>query len=448
MLDTLRDFLRRILHLEESTDVEKTIRSIREGIPMRGYNIWILVCSAMLASIGLDTNSEAVIIGAMLISPLMSPILGIGLSVGMYDRPTLLDALKHFGTAVAVSLVVSTLYFIITPLGAPTEQILARTQPTTLDIFVAIFGGIAGIVAGSRKDLTNAIPGVAIATALMPPLCVAGFGLSSLSLRVFGGAFYLFLINAIFIALSTFLVVRYLRFPLLEYVDQRTRRRAVRWIGLVVFLAMIPSGIFLYQVVRKVRFQQGVGRYLAEVLNTPERRALEYEYFPSSDSQAVLKVYMSGTYLGADSQMIFQERLSRYGLDNTRLELVQNLPQPDELTLRDKTRLDVLRELQPQIDRQAALLDSLRRGTPSGSAALPEGLAEEMRALFPGLAEAYLAPLAFREAETGPRDTLQLVVVRWKSPASRQRRSDEARMEAWLRQRLGSPQLELLSAAP
>ena len=190
--------LNRVANISDGTDVFGTIEHIKKDINIRGSNIWILVCSTMLASIGLDLNSAAVIIGAMLISPLMSPILGIGLAVGINDRDTLIESLKNFGLAIAVSLLTSVFYFLITPLGEPTSEIIARTQPTLLDVFVAIFGGIAGIVAGSRKEKTSAIPGVAIATALMPPICVAGFGIATGHWNYFAGAFYLFFINAVF----------------------------------------------------------------------------------------------------------------------------------------------------------------------------------------------------------------------------------------------------------
>ncbi|MEM7036186.1 MAG: DUF389 domain-containing protein, partial [Bacteroidota bacterium] len=216
IIENLRDLFVMVINIKHTTDVEGTITTINGGIEVKGYNIWILVASAVLACIGLDTNSVAVIIGAMLISPLMSPILGIGLSVGINDQKTLQNALYNFGVAVGVSLLAAFVYFLVTPLGRETAEMAARTKPTVLDIMVGFFGGVAGIVAGSRKEKTNAIPGVAIATALMPPLCVAGYGLAKMNMNYFAGAFYLFFLNSVFIALSTFLIVRYLNFPLKE----------------------------------------------------------------------------------------------------------------------------------------------------------------------------------------------------------------------------------------
>lgn len=201
------------LNIKAGSSGIRTIVEIREGIDLKGYNLWILLASALLACIGLDTNSAAVIIGAMLISPLMNPILGVGLGFGIDDPKMLFRSLKNLGIAVVMSLTTSVIYFkFLTPLGDLTPEINARTTPTVLDVLVAFFGGIAGIVTNSRAKASNAIPGVAIATALMPPLCSAGFGLANFRWEIFGGAFYLFFINAVFISLSTFLIVKYLGF--------------------------------------------------------------------------------------------------------------------------------------------------------------------------------------------------------------------------------------------
>lgn len=244
----LKKSLGHILNIQHETDEPGTIREINDKIPIRGNNTWMLICSAMLASIGLDTSSGAVIIGAMLISPLMSPILGVGLSVGINDREMLIASIKNLALAAAAGLLVSTLYFSITPLGEPTNELLARTQPTLLDVMVAIFGGIAGIISISRSDRSNAIPGVAIATALMPPLCTAGFGLAVGRIDYFFGGFYLFFINAVFISLSTYMIVKYLHFHTKSYVDQAKQKRVAQIMGIMLFIVVLPSVYFLYNV--------------------------------------------------------------------------------------------------------------------------------------------------------------------------------------------------------
>ncbi|OQY04916.1 MAG: TIGR00341 family protein, partial [Bacteroidetes bacterium 4572_117] len=198
-----RKFLIEILSIKEGTDIQGTIESIKKDMVFRGITVWILIASIFIASIGLNVNSIPVVIGAMLISPLMGPILGIGLSVGTNDWDLLLRALKNFGIAIVISLITSIIYFLLTPLKEASPELIARTKPTILDVMIAIFGGMAGIVAGSRREKTNVIPGVAIATALMPPLCTAGYGIATGQFTVFFGAFYLFFINSVFIALST-----------------------------------------------------------------------------------------------------------------------------------------------------------------------------------------------------------------------------------------------------
>ena len=192
LFKNLRHLFFETLDIKDGTDVEGNIEGIKLDIDFKGTNVWILVFSIFIASIGLNTNSTAVVIGAMLISPLMGPILGVGLAIGINDWKTLLRSIKSLGIAVSVAIVTSCIYFLITPLGEASTELLARTKPTTLDIFVALFGGFAGAIAGasSRREKTNVVPGVAIATALMPPLCTAGYGLATFQIEYFLGAFY------------------------------------------------------------------------------------------------------------------------------------------------------------------------------------------------------------------------------------------------------------------
>jgi len=188
-------------------------RSIRDGVVFKGTNLWVLMMAILIASIGLNVNSTAVIIGAMLISPLMGPIMGIGYGAGIYDFDLIKRGLKNLGIAAFISLLTSTLYFLASPLSEAQSELLARTTPTIWDVLIALFGGLAGIIATTRKEKTIVIPGVAIATALMPPLCTAGYGIATGSAHYFFGAFYLFFINCVFIAFSTLLVVASMRLP-------------------------------------------------------------------------------------------------------------------------------------------------------------------------------------------------------------------------------------------
>lgn len=265
-----------IFDLRDGLDRKGTVERIKSNIVMQGANVWLLICSIFVASLGLDLNSSAVIIGAMLISPLMSPILGIGLAVGIYDRKLLTKSLINYGIALFIALATSILYFYVTPFGRPTPEIMARTQPHLLDVAVAFFGGIAGIVASSRKDLVNAVPGVAIATALMPPVCVAGFGIANMLkatitgvsdvnisyAEIFTGAIYLFFLNTVFVALATYLIVRLLRYPYKEYLNATEKRRNQLLVFLFVAVVTVPSIIKMLDIIGDIRTKNKIESYI------------------------------------------------------------------------------------------------------------------------------------------------------------------------------------------
>ncbi len=237
LFQELKDFLAELVDIRDGMDERGSIINIINNKEIKGANALLLMCSIMVASLGLDLNSPAVIIGAMLISPLMSPILGVGLGFGINDKETLFISLQHFFLALIIALITSYLYFIITPFGALTDEIKGRTAPNLLDGLVAIFGGIAGIISITRKDKSNAIPGVAIATALMPPLCVAGYGLAKGEPDFFLNAFYLFFLNSFFIAASTYIVIRLMGFKYKKYPNPKERSRNT--IVMILFSAII-----------------------------------------------------------------------------------------------------------------------------------------------------------------------------------------------------------------
>ncbi|MDG1475951.1 MAG: DUF389 domain-containing protein, partial [Vicingaceae bacterium] len=228
---SLITYFTNLVNIRNEVDYEGSVEAIRKDIDFKGVNVWILGASIVIASIGLNVNSTAVVIGAMLVSPLMGPIVGVGLSVGINDFKMLIQSLKSLGTAVLISVLISALYFSLTPFGEVQSELIARTRPTLLDVMVAVFGGIALIVAKTQKGtVASAIFGVAIATALMPPLCTAGYGLANGNWSFFLGAFYLFLINSVFIALSTWLIVKYLKFPLATYMNKVRQKKVQRYI--------------------------------------------------------------------------------------------------------------------------------------------------------------------------------------------------------------------------
>jgi len=265
ILDSIKEFLWDLVDLRDGMDQKGTIKNIVNNRRMKGANAWLLMCSIMVASLGLDLNSPAVIIGAMLISPLMSPILGIGLGVGINDRETLSTSMQHFMLAAIIALATSYIYFrFITPFGELTDEISARTAPNLLDGLVAIFGGTAGVISTTRKDKSNAIPGVAIATALMPPVCVAGFGLANGRYDFFLKAFYLFFLNSFFIAVSTYLVIRLLRFRYKEYPNVKEKRRNKIFIIIFSILILYPALNILLSTYNDLNENQKIDDILTE----------------------------------------------------------------------------------------------------------------------------------------------------------------------------------------
>ncbi len=238
---------------------------ILKGIVFKGTNLWILVFAIVVASVGLNMNSTAVIIGAMLISPLMGPINGMGYSIATYDLELFRKSFKNFSFAVVASLIASTTYFSLSPVSTAHSELLARTTPTIYDVLIALFGGLAGIVAIISKQKGNVIPGVAIATALMPPLCTAGYGLATFQYNFFFGAFYLFTINTVFIALASVLISKILKFPIRTVVEATQKKIVNRWISIVISIIILPSIYLGYNLIEQEKFNENANRYIANI---------------------------------------------------------------------------------------------------------------------------------------------------------------------------------------
>lgn len=265
LLGSAKKFLSELLDIRKNTDQEATKEAIIADIPFKGHTSWILVCSIFIASVGLNANSTAVVIGAMLISPLMGPILGIGLSLAINDIDTLRRSLKNFAVMVVLSVLTAYLFFALFPLRDESSELLARTAPDIRDVLIAFFGGLALVIARAKKGtIASVIFGVAIATALMPPLCTVGFGLAIGNYYYAWGAMYLFSINTIFIALATFLVLKLLRFPMVRYVNSKRRRLIGRIASLVAILVMVPASITFWGALQESLFRKQAQNFIEE----------------------------------------------------------------------------------------------------------------------------------------------------------------------------------------
>jgi len=281
------------LNLRNGADIEGTVANIKKDLEFKGHNIWILIFSIFIASIGLNLNSTAVVIGAMLISPLMGPIQGIGLSLGTNDFNTLIISFRNLIIMVVVAVFTSFVFFTISPFQDAQSELLGRTKPNLFDAFVAIFGGLAGIIAGSRYERGNVIPGVAIATALMPPLCTAGFGLATNHIEYFFGAFYLFLLNSAFICISTIIVVRYLRIPMVHYINPKKERQTKYLLTGLAVVVIIPSLITLFTVIQSTRFDHQVDAFLKNEVRIPGSSVIASKPVYNSDSTSSIQQVLS-----------------------------------------------------------------------------------------------------------------------------------------------------------
>ncbi|MBR6456964.1 MAG: DUF389 domain-containing protein [Bacteroidales bacterium] len=296
------------INVRTETDIQAANISIRKNIHFQGMTVFILACAIIIASVGLNLNSIPVIIGAMLISPVMGPILGFGLGLATNDTTLVKDALKNFLIMVGISILASAIYFLLSPLSPSQKtELLARTNPTIYDVLIALFGGAAGMFATSRKEGGTVIPGVAIATALMPPLCTIGYGLAHLDPKFIFGALYLFIINSIFIALATFLVAKYLRFPSVFDEDEARRRKARRIIGVIMVVIIVPSIISAINIVRETNFERNV-ETLVEKNKTVGRSYIFNHSIEKDGRKHSVHLYLAGEVLpDAEKESIYQD---------------------------------------------------------------------------------------------------------------------------------------------
>lgn len=324
MLQKLINFLQHLFHIRNGKERnEEIIRTIKEGVSFHGVALWELIFAILIASVGLNINSTAVIIGAMLISPLMSPILGLGLSLGINDFSLLRRSIRNISIATIVSIVISTIYFYISPLSNIQSELLARTNPTIYDVLIAFFGGFAGVVGSIKIGRNNVVPGVAIATALMPPLCTVGYGIATGQPHFFLGAFYLYIINATFICIATLLGIKYLRLPSVTYINEKEAEEIRRIISIVVILMIVPAVYFGYTTVKENNFNQNTDKYIQE--NFVDKgyvviyKKLTYKSNPHTIEIALLSKHFTPTEINT-----LESELPQYNLLNTQLLIKQD----------------------------------------------------------------------------------------------------------------------------
>lgn len=403
---------------------------IEKGIVFKGTNLWVLMCAILVASVGLNMNSTAVIIGAMLISPLMGPINGMGYSIATYDMTLFRRALKNFTFAVVVSLLTSALYFLITPVNTAHSELLARTSPTIYDVFIAFFGGLAGILAISSKLKGNVIPGVAIATALMPPICTAGYGLATLQLNFFFGALYLFTINTVFIAVAALLVCQVLKFPIRSIVDPAHRKRVNHAITTVLLITIIPSIIFGYKLVKQERFAENSSKYLKTVSTLSSSYLIEHRIDPA---QGQISLMYSGYGATAEEVESIKEKALLFDLDTAKLSIISGTD-ADILQQSTNRYLTQAQELENKLNvtslslqKTQSRLDSVRNIPTMGQILLLE-----IKKLYPQITTcSYSNTIVY--GDTTKMGQTPLVVFTSNRAVSR---TDQKKISDWVKERL------------
>jgi uncharacterized hydrophobic protein (TIGR00271 family) len=433
---SLRMLVYRTLKIKDNADPNDTIESIKVDLDFKGYNVWILIFSILIASIGLNVNSGAVVIGAMLISPLMGPILGVGLSLGINDWSTMKRSLKNFAVMFTVSIITSTVYFILTPLVDAQSELLSLTRPTLLDVIVAFIGGLAGILAANRKIKNNVVPGVAIATALMPPLCTAGYGIATGQWSFFFGAFYLFLINSIFISLATFLTVRFLAFPIKDILDPERAKRARRYVFAVLLVIVVPSGYTFYQVVSESYLTRRVDEFVQENIFYDGAELVKKEFISNEDETHSLSLVFFGENIPIKVVNSWRKKLKNYNLDNIEIKLIQ--PQSmEEMNSSEVNKLvDVFSQSQLELQTKEQIITQLRMAlSQEMNFRLPiDQMMAELRVNHPRLSTIGMARMI--ELNEGVKDTLITTNLYWNLQDTLGLKPESQQIGEWLKVRL------------
>lgn len=426
----MMSYIKSLLNLRKGEeDKEKVLENIKNNISFSGSNLWILAGAILIASVGLNVNSTAVVIGAMLISPLMGPIVGSGFALGIYDFDLLRKSLINLAIATLVGLLVSFLYFFVSPLKEAQSEILARTSPNLYDVLIAFFGGLVGVVAVTRVEKGNPIPGVAIATALMPPLCTAGFGIAAGNLSYFGGAIFLYIINCVFICIATYFGVKYLNYPAVRHLNKKEDKK-VKWIMTAIVTALIiPSVYFAYQFYQEQDFNQKTHQFIVGEFESNGNTIVYQKTDKKSHPRKIVLAFLTKRFTNDEIKKL-NEKLSYYGLKNTQLIIRQDkdfLTETDtERTIQtiQNSRDNVVNRLKIQLSNKTFQVDNLY---------------PEAKALFSQLQSISVAKQEVFYAKDSSK-VLPIALYQAEKPFSQE---EMTRLRKWLKVRLNTDTLEI-----
>ncbi|MFI3315455.1 MAG: TIGR00341 family protein [Rikenellaceae bacterium] len=443
---TLRRFLKGRFALDDNAGQKEVEDNIRRSVEFRGQNLWILIFAILVASVGLNINSAAVIIGAMLISPLMGPIMGFGLSLGIYDFELLKRSLRNLLFAVVVSVIVSTIYFFVSPLTVAQSEILARTSPSIWDVLIALSGGLAGIIAQTRKDrTTTVIPGVAIATALMPPLCTAGYGLGTMQLEYFIGAMYLFTINAVLIAVSTFVIVRYLNYERKRQVDQILERKIKNYTVVAIVVTIVPSIILGYQIVRRTIFETNATEFVSSAFDFEQSQVVDTKFIMKKGVREI-EVLLIGKELTEDVITSLNNSKRQFHLSDVTLTIRQQLNNSNNTSSATIDKLysvsnRLLDEKDARIEELTQKLNSFVRDTLD-----VKSIAREFTALSSQKSHIALSKMPVSDSRGRVIDTVLVCLLQNTQGGVLLDEEDKKRIAAWLKERTKSKNVEIIYA--
>lgn len=426
------DLLKKFRLANEKEDYDNVSINIRNGIDFKGTNLWILIFAIFIASLGLNVNSTAVIIGAMLVSPLMGPIMGLGFGMAINDLELLKKSLHSYFFAAGVGLATSTVFFLLSPINEAHSEILARTAPTIYDVLIALFGGLAGILATSSKLKGNVIPGVAIATALMPPLCTAGYGLATLQFQYFFGAFYLFFINTVFIALATLITIRFLKFPYKQMLKKEDGVKAKRIVWVVVIVTVLPSLYFGYDLVQQNKFEKMANKFIEVEAVFPNDYLLRKHI--DSKNQTISLTY-GGEIISKTEIDKLKSKLINYNLENIQLEIRQGFAYlNDDVQDKQSNQLTVaLDEKDNELRLLHAKLDSI-----SSQNVLGNQIFKEIKALHPTIES-----FSFQKSKLYTDTVQQAVWIGIVNSRTKFDKKNKSEIEDWLRVRINTENIKI-----
>ena len=417
------------IHFERADDATIAKRLIC-GAKIKGPALVTLILSIFIASIGLNMNSTAVVIGAMLISPLMGPILATGFGFATLNFTVAKSGILRLSLQITIAVLASALYFYISPVQTATSELLARTEPNIFDVFIAIFGGLAGIIGQTRKTLDNVIPGVAIATALMPPLCTAGYGLANGNWTYFFGASYLFFINAFFIFFAAFIVLKGVySLPFHEQAEERIRRNQL--IFLVIGLIMaIPSIYAGYDMTIKYTESNHLEQFIKNDINQDGRRqVIDYSL---DRKNKLVDIVAIGVPVTSEEQAQLDDKLQKD--DYLQLYTLRFVTSVDEKKSNmDKVNSNKSSENLEKYKNMSNLYQPTYQLV-SETINTMKTTDAEAKALFPFVNKVEGMPLIDNLEE--PKASRYMVIIHTTSTVSD---ADLARIKAWLEAKLSAP---------